>query len=66
MNNKIIWSDLTFKILTFAKIEVTKKMIIIEINKENNNPKFFAHTIKLSRIMYTINDVSFKNKIYKK
>ena len=41
MNNGISPSELTFKNLSFVKNKVTKNMIIIEINRENNDPKFF-------------------------
>ena len=40
MNNEITWSDLAFKNLGFVKNKVIKNMVIIAMNRENNDPKF--------------------------
>jgi len=42
MNNEITQSNFAFKNLSFVKNKVTINMTIIEMNRENNNPKFFS------------------------
>ena len=42
MNYEITQSNFTFRNLSSVKNKAIKNMMVIEMNRENNNPKFFS------------------------
>jgi len=47
--------------LSFVKNKVPKNIIIMEVDRENNDPRFFPLYVKVSQARYVTNDISLKN-----
>ena len=52
--------------MSFVKSKITKNMIIIEMDRENNDSIFFEPTSKFSWATCVTHDISLKNLILKK